>query len=201
MALKIMLNKNHFNTYRSVIKIEQYFVVFLAIFCFFISLTAYSEEILKGDVINIVDGDTLDVQVGLNKYRIRLAEIDAPEKNQPWGHEAKHSLASKILKKEVHIIVTDKDRYGRQIGRIFIGQTDINRSMILEGHAWAYRQYLQNKNLIEVETKARQAGIGLWHSSDAIPPWDWRRGKRNNLSTVKKAKQSLSSNSVRSPKN
>jgi endonuclease YncB( thermonuclease family) len=83
--------------------------------------------VLRGNVINVVDGDTLDVQVGPGKHRKRLAEIDAPERNQPWGDQAKQHLASKVLEQEVRVVVTDTDRYGRRVGKIFLGQTDINR--------------------------------------------------------------------------
>ena len=158
----------------------QLFISLLAALCLFTLLPAYGEEVLRGNVINIVDGDTLDVQVGPGKHRIRLAEIDSPERNQPWGDEAKQGLASKVLKQEVRIVVIDIDRYGRRVGTIFLGQTDINRLMVSEGHAWVYRQYLQDKRLIEIETMAREAGVGLWSQSDAVPPWDWRKGKRSN---------------------
>jgi endonuclease YncB( thermonuclease family) len=143
-------------------------------------LSADAKENLKGNVVKIIDGDTLDVNVDSSVIRIRLADIDAPERSQPWGLEAKKFLATKVLKKEVQILITNKDRYGRQIGNIYLGNTDINELMVLKGHAWAYRKYLHNKNLIESENKARKASIGLWHKNDAIPPWDWRKGVREN---------------------
>ena len=167
-----------------VMKKGQSFISLLVALCLFALLPAYGEEVLRGNVINVVDGDTLDVQVGPGKHRIRLAEIDAPERNQPWGDEAKRGLASKVLEHEVRVVVTDTDRYGRRVGKIFLGQTDINRSMVSEGHAWVYRQYLQDERLIEIETTAREAGIGLWNRNDAVPPWDWRKGKRSNRRPV-----------------
>lgn len=160
---------------------------------------AHTKETFKGNVINVVDGDTLDIRIGTNVTRIRLADIDAPERNQPWGHEAKKGLISKVLKKEVSVVINSKDRYGRLIGTIFFKKTNVNQSMISEGHAWAYRQYLENKKLIEIENKARKARVGLWQSSDAIPPWDWRKGKRNNINPAKKAHQPFPSNNVSSP--
>lgn len=151
---------------------------FLILLC--ILLPADAKESLKGNVVKIIDGDTLDVNIDSNIIRIRLADIDTPERNQPWGLEAKKFLTTKILKKEVQILITNKDRYGRQIGIIFLENTNINELMVLKGHAWAYRKYLRNKNLIRIENKARKASIGLWHKGDAIPPWDWRKGVRQN---------------------
>tara|TARA_B100000963_G_C22534476_1_gene629104 strand:+ start:81 stop:596 length:516 start_codon:yes stop_codon:yes gene_type:complete len=151
---------------------------FLILLC--VLLPADAKESLKGNVVKIIDGDTLDVNIDSNIIRIRLADIDTPERNQPWGLEAKKFLTTKILKKEVQILITNKDRYGRQIGIIFLENTNINELMVLKGHAWAYRKYLRNKNLIRIENKARKASIGLWRKGDAIPPWDWRKGVRQN---------------------
>ena len=183
-AREVVLGTSQADAYRAVMKKGQSFISLLVALCLFALLPAYGEEVLRGNVINVVDGDTLDVQVGPGKHRIRLAEIDAPERNQPWGDEAKRGLASKVLEHEVRVVVTDTDRYGRRVGKIFLGQTDINRSMVSEGHAWVYRQYLQDERLIEIETTAREAGIGLWNRNDAVPPWNWRKGKRSNRRPV-----------------
>ena len=172
------------NAYWAMMKKGQLFISLLVALCLFTLLPAYGEEVLRGSVLNVVDGDTLDVQVGPDKHRIRLAEIDAPERNQPWGDKAKQALASKVLKHAVRVVVTDTDRYGRRVGKIFLGQTDINRSMVSEGHAWVYRQYSQDESLIEIETAAREAGFGLWNRNDTVPPWDWRKGKRSNRRPV-----------------
>ena len=172
------------NAYWAMMKKGQLFISLLVALCLFTLLPAYGEEVLRGSVLNVVDGDTLDVQVGPDKHRIRLAEIDAPEKSQPWGDKAKQALASKVLKHAVRVVVTDTDRYGRRVGKIFLGQTDINRSMVSEGHAWVYRQYSQDESLIEIETAAREAGIGLWNRNDTVPPWDWRKGKPSNRRPV-----------------
>jgi micrococcal nuclease len=56
--------------------------------------------------------------------------------------------------------------------------------MVAEGHAWVYRQYSQDERLIEIETAAREDGIGLWNRNDTIPPWDWRKGKPSNRRPV-----------------
>ena len=122
---EVVLGKSQTDAYRSVMKKGQLFISLLVALCLFALLPAYGEEVLRGKVINVVDGDTLDVQVGPGKHRIRLAEIDAPERNQPWGDEAKRGLASKVLEHEVRVVVTDTDRYGRRVGKIFLGQTDI----------------------------------------------------------------------------
>ena len=110
------------------------------------------------------------------QWKVRLAEIDTPEKRQPWSKRAKQALASKIFGKNVQIVVTGEDRYGRHIGRIYLGKRDINREMVREGHAWAYRKYVRDPAFLEDEAAARRAGRGLWALPEAsrVPPWKWR---------------------------
>jgi hypothetical protein len=54
--------------------------------------------------------------------------------------------------------------------------------MVAEGHAWVYRQYLEDPALLDLETAAKESGLGLWALPEAerIPPWEWRRGARNS---------------------
>ena len=174
VGLKLVIMK------QLIFNLKKIFIAFNFLILLCVLLPADAKDSLKGNVVKIIDGDTLDVNIDSNIIRIRLADIDTPERNQPWGFEAKKFLATKVLKKEVQIIITNKDRYGRQIGIIFLDNTNINELMVLRGHAWAYRKYLRNKNLIKIENKARKASIGLWHKNDAIPPWDWRKGVRQN---------------------
>jgi endonuclease YncB( thermonuclease family) len=76
--------------------------------------------------------------------------------------------------------VVNTDRYGRTVGHVCIGDRNINREMIREGHAWVYRRYLDDKTLLDDETHAQKNGIGLWGlpETERVPPWDWRRSKR-----------------------
>jgi len=128
-----------------------------------------------------MDGDTVKVLVaGNQQWKIRLAEIDAPEKRQPWGKRAKQALAAKIFEKEVEVTVTGTDRYGRYIGKIRLGDRDINREMVREGHAWVYRKYMNDRSLLDDEAEARKGRLGLWSLPEAqrTPPWEWRRTRR-----------------------
>ena len=63
--------------------------------CFVIGL-AVADGPYRGKVIAITDGDTLKILVDSKQLKIRLAEIDAPEKGQPWGHRSKDALARKV---------------------------------------------------------------------------------------------------------
>jgi|TARA_Y100000310_G_C20626256_1_gene786064 endonuclease YncB( thermonuclease family) len=115
-----------------------------------------------GRVISITDGDTITLVADWKKYTIRLGEIDAPELDQPWGKKATDALSERILWESVRIQVTDVDRYGRLIGRIWLEDRDINRELLAEGHAWLYRQYMTDRSLRKDERYARKNGLGLW---------------------------------------
>jgi micrococcal nuclease len=66
--------------------------------------------------------------------------------------------------------VSDTDRYGRLIGEIWLGDRDINRELIREGYAWAYRDYLTDRTLLDDETHAKKEGLGLWSDPNPVPP-------------------------------
>ena len=109
-------------------------------------------ETLVGKVVGVTDGDTITVLVAERPVKVRLAEIDTPERKQPWGSRAKQALSSKVFRENVEVRVLNIDRYGRTVGHVWIGDRNINREMIREGHAWVYRRYLDDKTLIDDET-------------------------------------------------
>ena len=150
----------------------------------FLLLTGITQaETLSGQVVGITDGDTLTLLVDRTQHKIRLGEIDTPERGQDWGTKATQALAEKVHRQDVRVVVTDVDRYNRLIGKIWLGDRDINREMVREGHAWVYRQYLDDQSLLNDEAKAKAEGIGLWSIANPVPPWDWRRGARSSRRT------------------
>ena len=112
------------------------------------------------DLIQIGPTEVRSTQIG--PFEVRLAEIDTPERGQPWASRAKQALSDKVFRKQVEVRVLNIDRYGRTIGHVWIGDRHINREMVREGHAWVYRQYLDDKTLLDDETYTRENEIGLW---------------------------------------
>ena len=154
----------------------------LPLIILFILLIATSSHAASftGKVVRVLDGDTIEVLVEKKPIRIRLAEIDCPEKNQPFGQVAKKY----VLKIAAHEIVTvhfkTKDRYGRTIGEVILPDGDsLNRLLIRDGYAWHYKKYSKDESLAELENQARKDGVGLWQDNNPIAPWQWRRGKRD----------------------
>ena len=87
---------------------------------------------LKGKVIRVIDGDTVDLLVDEEdeprQIRVRLEGIDAPEAGQPWGTRAAEYLSVLVHGKTVEVLSIGEDRYGRVLGRIYIGdqRLDVN---------------------------------------------------------------------------
>lgn len=143
-----------------------------------LAMTAAAEE-LKGQVVRVSDGDTIVVlDAGKVQHKIRLAGIDAPEKAQAYGDKAKDALAALVAGKEVRVEVSGRDRYGREIGRVFVGVVDANLEQIKAGFAWHYAQFAPAaKDLAEAQEKARAGKLGLWKNSAPVAPWDFRKKK------------------------
>ncbi len=131
-------------------------------------------------VASVIDGDTIEV----HGQRIKLHGIDAPESRQlcrldgkPWqcGKDAANALAEKIARRPVACEDLGRDRYKRIIGRCTVAGEDLEKWMVANGWALAYRRY--SLDYVDEEADAQAARRGIW-ASEFVKPWDWRRGKR-----------------------
>lgn len=162
----------------------------------FLACAAVAQAHFEGRVIGIVDGDTIDVLADrtLTPVRVRLAEIDAPEKRQAYGQRAKQALAELVFERDVWVMEQGQDRYGRILGHVYTGTrstsallngrgpTSVNRGMVEAGMAWAYRPFLKDDALVSAEAQARARKRGLWADSQTpVPPWQWRADVRRTM--------------------
>ena len=141
-------------------------------------------NMLSGIGYRVVDGDTIKLKSQNDEIiTVRLDQIDAPEKSQPWGNRSKQQLFALVGNKALCVSGRSHDRYGRLVGEIFVGKTDVNREMVRVGGAWAYRKYLRDQSLLALENEARAAKRGLWTMplAQTIAPWEYRAAKRNAL--------------------
>lgn len=138
---------------------------------------------LSGVVVSVLDGDTVEVLVDRKPVRVRLAEIDAPERAQAFGTRSRQALAAEVFQQPVTVRTNGLDRHGRTIGTILVDGHSINRMMVEQGMAWAYRQYLVDRSLLDVEAAARSGRVGLWVDPNPTAPWEWRAAKRNGLNS------------------
>jgi len=130
--------------------------------------------------VYIRDGDSLIVSDGERQRELRIAEIDTPERGQPWGKRATQALRRLVEGKPLRVELVETDRYGREVSRLWADGVCVACELVRGGHAWAYRKYLRNHDLLALERSAREARIGLWGqpAQTLIPPWEWRQGVR-----------------------
>lgn len=144
----------------------------------FLLNTVYAEQ-LQCKVVNVSDGDTLScLDKHKQQHKIRLSEIDAPERGQAFGQKARTYLRDLVIHKDVNIRVDGRDRYKRILGTVFYNQRNVNLQMVLSGYAWAYTRYVKNPAYTHAEAEARRLKRGLWAESNAVYPEDYRRRGR-----------------------
>lgn len=126
-------------------------------------------------VVRVIDGDTIVVIYRGGEERIRLEGIDTPERGQPYFEEATEALANLVDGRKVTLRGDERDRYGRIIARVIVGETDTSKELLRLGMAWHYKKYNQQENLAEIEMQAQAGKVGLWGADAPIPPWDFRK--------------------------
>jgi len=138
-----------------------------------------SHTIIEARVAIVYDGDSFLVKRGSNEIEVRLYGIDAPEQSQPWSANARSGLNKLIFGKMLRIETVERDRYERVVARVYRVSDGlyINAKMIEQGHAWVYRRYSDDRQLIRLEKTAKKDAAGLWQlpENQRIPPWDWRK--------------------------
>tara|TARA_B100000242_G_scaffold38550_1_gene23063 strand:- start:768 stop:1295 length:528 start_codon:yes stop_codon:yes gene_type:complete len=159
------------------------------IFFSLVNIDVKSEEIkVISGIAKVIDGDTLRI----DKKKIRLFGIDAPEKKQqcrrsslsisfltfgkdyPCGQISADRLRKKINDKLVICKYSSKDRYKRFIAECFLNKTNINAWMVQTGHAVAYKKY--SKKFVAQEIFAKKEKLGLWSGTFEMP-WNWRKNR------------------------
>ena len=152
----------------------------------------FTSNILAQEIIGIpkiVDGDTIHI----NEYKIRLEGIDAPEmrqqckkeklkissiigftfyKNYSCGEVSKENLEVKINRSKIKCILSSKDRYKRHLAKCYKDKINLNRWMVRNGYAVAYRRY--SKEYVSDEDFARENKLGLWQGK-FLRPEKWRK--------------------------
>ncbi|NRA98807.1 MAG: thermonuclease family protein, partial [Rhodobacteraceae bacterium] len=133
--------------------------------------------------VRVVDGDTFK----MGSATIRLHGIDAPEGKQTctrksdgavWrcGAWSAEQVRARYEGRRVRCQEIDRDSYGRIVGRCFLNEEEINRTLVQEGYAAAYTRY--SRRYLDDEKGAIVAGRGIW-SSEFTRPEDWRSAQRN----------------------
>jgi endonuclease YncB( thermonuclease family) len=130
-------------------------------------------------VIGIADGDSLtarcETPTGGENVKVRLAQIDAPERGQAFGTRSKQSLAALCLEQQAIVAPLTRDRYGWTVALVECRGQDASTEQVKAGMAWAYTRYLKDESLKGLESEAKAARRGLWADEAPIAPWEWRK--------------------------
>jgi endonuclease YncB( thermonuclease family) len=153
-------------------------------------------DTLQGKVFKVADGDTITiVDNSGKKHRIRLAGIDAPEKDQPYGNVSTLGLNKLVSGRVVTIEYEKRDRYKRIVGKVLVNppgevfcmaldcvkKVDAGLEQVKAGLAWHYKYYQMEQSeedrtlYSKAELGARIKQLGLWKDEEPLAPWDWRR--------------------------
>lgn len=150
-------------------------LAFFLIFYLALSQPAYSKEIIG--YAKVVDADTIHI----SNHRIRLEGIDAPEikqkciKNEKYyfcGAISKNKLKEKINNKIVRCKYSSKDRYNRYLSICFVKNINLNKWLVKNGYAIAYKKY--SKKYVFEEKYAKANKLGIW-SGSFVNPEKWRK--------------------------
>ena len=162
----------------------KYYITIL--FITFQSLTLISDKQIQdkeihGKIVGITDGDTVKLlTVDKTLVKVRVANIDCPERKQPFSARAKQFTSNQIFEKQVKLEYLKKDRYGRYICNIIYDDSlNLSKQLLKNGMAWHYVKYSNDDSLQVLEDEAKKSKVGLWQDPNAIPPWEWRSNKRN----------------------
>jgi micrococcal nuclease len=151
-------------------------VTFLVLLLLFSNAEAFS---FTGEVVGVLDGDTIKVLHNGKAHRVRLQGIDCPEKGQPFGNNAKQATSAMVFALEVALQIHGKDKYGRILAEVLLADgTNVNHALVKDGWCWWYRKYAPADTVLEgLEQEARETRKGLWADPNPIPPWEWRKRK------------------------
>ena len=162
----------------------------------FICLLAIPAE--AAIVLSVGDGDTITVTEDAQKIRVRLACVDAPETSQtPYGMESRQAL-QKLLPIGAEVTIRTKaiDRFGRTVGEVLKGSTNINQQQVASGNAFVYWQYISNcdrQTYSRLENAARLKRLGVWSLPGGIQrPWDYRHNRKGASGNNSEASSSKS---------
>jgi len=146
-------------------------------------------------VRSVLDATSLVVVTPeLTRYDVRLLGVEPPEpprsgrpgakptEGQPFGSEAATYLRDLVVDKQVQLETYGKDRSGRTLAVVWLGDLNVNLILVKEGLAWVTPNVPSTRVRVELEVAERQAQVGkygLWALPNPEPPWKFR--KRHHL--------------------
>ncbi len=132
------------------------------------------------EVVAVLEGDMMKVMKTRQIFTVRLQGVDAPEKNQPYGEQAKNFTESTAFGKKVVVNLKREDQQSHLVAEVILEDgRSLNRELVKAGFAWWERDQSNDLSLWQLENKAREEKRGLWLGKDPIPPWEFRAQMRS----------------------
>ncbi len=128
-------------------------------------------------VTNLYDGDTVELSHFSGRLKLRLTDIDAPERNQTYGKKSRRALTKLCKGNKINVTarIIGTDKYNRYLGHLECNHVDAGLYLVEHGLAWHNAKYSNNPVTQNAEHIARQNRLGLWKSKRPTPPWVWRQ--------------------------
>ena len=121
------------------------------------------DDLVRGRVTFVRDGDTVDVRSGERDLRVRVYGIDTPERGQPWAAKAKRFTADLVGNRDVLLRVRAKDKYDRTVAEVLLPDgRNLSEEILSAGLAWHYDFHSRDADWHRRMEEARTAGRGLW---------------------------------------
>ena len=129
----------------------------------------------SGQVVGVLDGDTIEVLHDQKPELVRLYGVDCPETGQAFGQKAKQATSSLVFGKEVTIQTHGRDKDRRTLGTVIQNGVNVNQELVKEGWCWWFSKYVKDTVLKRLEEEAKDEKKGLWADANPLPPWLYRR--------------------------
>jgi micrococcal nuclease len=145
------------------------------------SLAADTPRTVIGQVVAVVDGDTIQVRIGGRTENVRYIGMDSPEMRHPTrGEEPGAREATETNRKLVQgqtvrleLDVQERDGYGRLLAYVYLGDMMINAEMVAQGYAQVMTippNVRHQELFLKLQREARLLQIGFWRGTGPAPP-------------------------------
>jgi micrococcal nuclease len=135
--------------------------------------TVVPPDSVEALAIRAVDGDTIEVEIEGESYKVRYIGIDTPELHHPtkpveyYAQEAYEKNRELVEGKTVFLEkdVSETDQYDRLLRYVYVGDTFVNAYLVQQGYALVSTyppDVKYQERFLELQREAREAGRGLW---------------------------------------
>lgn len=127
----------------------------------------------------VYDGDTVKLQSlqSGQEIKLRITDIDAPERNQSYGKQSRRALIKLCKGEHIHVKteLDGSDQYNRHLGNLYCNDVNVSLYLLEQGLAWHNVKYSSDVQMRLAAAKARSQKVGLWQHPNPMPPWLWRQ--------------------------